>query len=178
MVAGCSQKTTTKPDTQENLASKQVQKSETTEPKKAEKVPAIPVESIDSKNDASTITAVKDNMFTDILFDFDRYDIKEADKTTLRRVSDYLITQPEARISIEGHCDERGTNEYNLALGERRAKAVKDYLTSMAVASKKIDTISFGEERPICKESTEECWAKNRRAHFVILSASASGHKK
>ncbi len=178
MLAGCSQKATTKPDTQENLASKQVQKPDADGQKKTEKMPAMPVESIDSPNDASANATVKDNMFADILFDFNRYDIKDAYKATLRKVADYMLKEPETRVSIEGHCDERGTNEYNLALGERRAKAVKEYLSSMAVASKKIDTISYGEERPLCKESIEECWAKNRRAHLVILGAPAARHKK
>jgi peptidoglycan-associated lipoprotein len=75
-----------------------------------------------------------------------------------------------ARLSIEGHCDERGTNEYNLALGDRRAKAVKDYLTSLGVASGRMDVISYGEERPACTDQSEACWAKNRRAHFVVLT--------
>jgi len=74
-----------------------------------------------------------------------------------------------ARLSLEGHCDERGTNEYNLALGDRRAKAVKDYLVSLGVASGRIDVISYGEEKPVCKEQSEDCWAKNRRAHFIVL---------
>lgn len=178
MIAGCSQKTTTKPDAQDNIASKQEQKRDSVDQKKTEKIPTVPVELIDSKNNASATMSVQDNMFTDILFDFDKYDIKEQFKLTLRKVSDYLSKQPEARISIEGHCDERGTNEYNLALGERRAKAVKEYLVAMGLASKRIDTISYGEERPLCKESTEECWAKNRRAHFIVLGTSAVQHKK
>ncbi|MGC2062443.1 MAG: peptidoglycan-associated lipoprotein Pal [Thermodesulfovibrionales bacterium] len=172
MIAGCSQKATTKPDAQENLAGKQVQKPDATEQKKIEKLPAMPVEAIDSKNDASAKTTVQDNMFSDILFEYDRYNVKDTSKPILRNVSDWLSKHPEARISIEGHCDERGTNEYNLALGDKRAKAVKEYLLSMGVASKKTDTISYGEERPLCKESTEECWAKNRRAHFVVLGES------
>ena len=177
MIAGCSHKTT-KPDIQDNIASKQEQKRDATEQKKTEKIPTVPVESTYSKNNASATMSVQDNMFTDILFDFDKYDVKEQFKPTLRKVSDYMFKQPEARITIEGHCDERGTNEYNLALGERRAKAVREYLVAMGVASKRTDTISYGEERPLCKESTEECWAKNRRAHFVILGASGVQHKK
>ena len=170
MIAGCTQKTITKSDTQENPAGKQEQPA-ATDQKQAEKIKAMPVESIDSKDNASAKTTVQDNMFKDILFNYDSYDIDNVYKQTLSSVSDYLSKHPEARISIEGHCDERGTNEYNLALGDRRAKTVKDYLVSMGVASKKIDTISYGEERPSCNESTEACWSKNRRAHFVVLGS-------
>ena len=74
-----------------------------------------------------------------------------------------------AKILIEGHCDDRGTNEYNLALGDRRAKSVRDYLVALGIASNRIETISYGEEEPLCTDQTEECWAKNRRAHFIIL---------
>ena len=70
---------------------------------------------------------------------------------------------------VEGHCDERGTNEYNLALGDRRSRAVRDYLVALGIGSNRIETISYGEEKPVCAEKTEECWAKNRRAHFVVL---------
>jgi peptidoglycan-associated lipoprotein len=166
VTAGCNINTVTKSDTQENLG------------RKSEKIPTMPVESIDSKNDATAKTTGQDNMFDDILFDYDRYDVKETSKPILSNVSDWLSKHPEAKISIEGHCDERGTNEYNLALGDRRAKAVKEYLLSMGVVSKKADTISYGEERPLCKESTEDCWTKNRRAHFVVLGASAVQHRK
>lgn len=169
MVAGCSQKTITKSDSQENLTSKQEQQSAATEQKKTEKMPVLPVESIDSKDSALAKNTVQDNMFSDILFNYDSYDIDSADKQTLRNVAEFLSKHPEARISVEGHCDERGTNEYNLALGDRRAKAVKDILLSLGVTSRKIDTISYGEERPVCKESAETCWVKNRRAHFVVL---------
>jgi peptidoglycan-associated lipoprotein len=71
-------------------------------------------------------------------------------------------------VLIEGHCDERGTNEYNLALGERRAKSTMNYLVSQGVQASRITIISYGEERPVCNEKTEECWAKNRRAHFLV----------
>jgi peptidoglycan-associated lipoprotein len=88
----------------------------------------------------------------------------------LKSLSSYMINNTEIRLSIEGHCDERGTNEYNLALGDRRDKAVRDYIVSLGIPSLRIDTLSYGEEKPLCTEQTEECWTKNRRAHFVILS--------
>lgn len=104
-----------------------------------------------------------------IFFDFDKYDIREDAKETLERNSYWLKRNRGARIQIEGHCDERGTNEYNLALGERRAKTTKDYLVSLGVERDRISTISFGEERPFDSGHNEEAWTKNRRAHFVIL---------
>ena len=87
----------------------------------------------------------------------------------MQNVASWLIKNTSAKILVEGHCDERGTNEYNLALGDRRAKAARDYLIALGIASNRIEMISYGEEKPLCKESTEECWAKNRRVHFVIL---------
>jgi len=80
------------------------------------------------------------------------------------------MDNPDAKILVEGHTDERGTNEYNLALGDRRANAVKDYLVSLGVSSSRIETISYGEEKPLCMGSDEECWQKNRRAHFVVMN--------
>lgn len=106
-------------------------------------------------------------VFQDIHFDFDKYDIREDAKPALKFIADYLIKNNPEKLVIEGHCDERGTNEYNLALGDRRAKATMGYLVAAGVASSRIETISYGEEKPLCKEQTEECWAKNRRSHFI-----------
>lgn len=108
-------------------------------------------------------------LFEDIYFDFDKYDIRPEGKPVLSGIASWLMKNPDARLSIEGHCDERGTNEYNLALGDRRAKAARDFLTALGVAAKRIEIVSYGEEKPQCTEQTEECWAKNRRAHFVVL---------
>ena len=88
----------------------------------------------------------------------------------LNRVG-WLKANASARIEIEGHADERGTNEYNLALGAKRAQATKDYLVTLGISKERLSTISYGEELPVCKEHGEECWQKNRRAHFVIISA-------
>jgi len=108
-------------------------------------------------------------LFDDIYFDFDKYDIKPEAKPVLKDIAAWLLKNPAARLSIEGHCDERGTNEYNLALGDRRAKSARDFLIALGVASNRIEIVSYGEEKPQCTEQTEECWAKNRRAHFVVL---------
>lgn len=105
----------------------------------------------------------------DIYFDFDRYNIRDDSNETLGRNAAWLKKNPNTKIQIEGHCDERGTNEYNLALGDRRAKSTRDYLVSLGINPGRISTISFGEEKPFDPGHNEEAWAKNRRAHFVIL---------
>jgi peptidoglycan-associated lipoprotein len=104
----------------------------------------------------------------DVFFDFDKYDIRPADAKLLDSNATWLKSNANNLILIEGHCDERGTNEYNLALGERRAKSAMNYLVSQGVQASRITIISYGEERPTCSEKTEECWAKNRRAHFLV----------
>jgi len=104
----------------------------------------------------------------DVYFDFDRYDVRAGDKGTLDENAKWLKTNQGALLLIEGHCDERGTNEYNLALGERRAKATRDYLVSVGIDAGRITVISYGEERPTCTEKAESCWSKNRRAHFLV----------
>jgi peptidoglycan-associated lipoprotein len=104
----------------------------------------------------------------DIYFDFDKYDIRPDDAKTLDANAAWLKTNAGQLVLIEGHCDERGTNEYNLALGERRAKSTMNYLVSQGVHANRITIISYGEERPVCTEHTEACWAKNRHAHFLV----------
>jgi len=109
-----------------------------------------------------------DSNLGDIFFDFDKYDIRQADTRTLDSNAQWLKSNPNHLVLIEGHCDERGTNEYNLALGERRAKSTMNYLVSQGVQANRITIISYGEERPSCTDKSEQCWAKNRRAHFLV----------
>lgn len=104
----------------------------------------------------------------DVYFDFDEYELKPEARERLAKNADFMKAHPEFVFTIEGHCDERGTNEYNLALGDRRANAAKNYLISLGVSGARLQTISYGEERPVCTQSTEECWARNRRAHFLV----------
>ncbi len=104
----------------------------------------------------------------DIHFDLDKYEIKDKDREILSNLADWLSKNKSVKIGIEGHCDERGTNEYNLALGERRANSAKKYLATLGIDASRIGTISYGEEKPLCTESSEDCWLKNRRGHFVI----------
>ena len=107
----------------------------------------------------------------DIYFDFDKYDLRAEAREALKANAGWLKGNASARVEIEGHCDERGTNEYNLALGAKRAQAAKDYLVTLGISQERLSTISYGEELPVCKEHNEECWQKNRRAHSVIVSA-------
>jgi peptidoglycan-associated lipoprotein len=109
-------------------------------------------------------------LLKDIHFDFDKYAIRPGDAEILKAIAAVLKKYPSVKIQIEGHCDERGTNEYNLALGERRANSTKDYLLSLGISKDHLSAISYGEERPLDPSHNEEAWAKNRRAHFVILS--------
>lgn len=105
----------------------------------------------------------------DVYFALDRDDLEPAARATLKANADWLKANPSAKIEIEGHCDERGTNEYNLALGARRAVASKDYVVNLGISADRLSTISYGKEIPACKESTEECWARNRRVRFIIM---------
>lgn len=108
-------------------------------------------------------------MVRDAFFDFDKADIRPDGRVALTQTAEFLRQYPKARVLIEGHCDERGSTEYNLGLGDRRALAAKDFLASVGIAANRIETISYGKERPFCTESNEECWQLNRRAHFVLL---------
>ena len=105
----------------------------------------------------------------DIHFRFDQYGIDNNAKTTLRENAEYLKQNPEMKIEIEGHCDERGANNYNIALSERRADSTKRFLVSQGIDSNRINAISYGEEKPFCFESNETCWLENRRAHFILV---------
>ena len=105
---------------------------------------------------------------TDIHFQFDQYDLDDKSKGILRKNAGYLKSHPGSRIEVQGHCDERGTNNYNIALGERRAHSTKSYLISQGVDGSRIHTISYGEEKPFCSDSNENCWWQNRRAHFMV----------
>jgi peptidoglycan-associated lipoprotein len=104
----------------------------------------------------------------DIHFDFDSSDLRADDQATLRRNADKMKELDFLRVTVEGHADERGTVDYNLALGERRAKAAFDYLATLGVPADRMKVVSYGKEIPLCRESTEECWARNRRGHFAI----------
>ena len=103
----------------------------------------------------------------DAYFDYDKADIRPDARAALSQTADFLKKNSSIKASIEGHCDERGSTEYNLGLGDRRANAVKQYLSSLGIAADRLSTVSFGKEKPFCMESNETCWQQNRRGHFV-----------
>ncbi len=172
ILSGCTQKTVVKEDPSAKSAgvseagkdTKEADRIREEEVKKefekslvAQKTPGIEGVVLESK------------MLKDIHFDFDRYSIGLEEAQILKENSALLKKYPGMKFQIEGHCDERGTGEYNLALGERRANSVKKYLSSLGISPSSISTISYGEERPFDQGHNEEAWTKNRRAHFVIL---------
>jgi peptidoglycan-associated lipoprotein len=111
---------------------------------------------------------MEEMVFKNIHFDFDKSFIRDDAKPNLQAVADYMKGHKDAKVRIEGHCDERGTAEYNLALGERRATSAKKYLVGLGIDGGRLSTISYGKERPMCTEQNEDCWAKNRRAVFDL----------
>jgi len=116
------------------------------------------------------VTNVGDRVF----FDTDKSNLKDEGKATLQRQAAWMKLYPKLTFTIEGHADERGTREYNLALGGRRANAVKDFLVSLGVDGSRLNTVSYGKERPVCLESNEDCWAQNRRAVTVVATGASS----
>ena len=124
----------------------------------AKKQPGIEGEVLESK------------LLKDIYFDFDKYDVRPQDVEILKENAALLMKNPTAKIQVEGHCDERGTAEYNLALGQRRANSAMKYLISLGIPATRLSIISYGKEMPLDPGHNEEAWAKNRRAHFIILS--------
>ena len=104
----------------------------------------------------------------DVYFEYDSYMLLPAAQEVLREKADWLTAHPNASVTIEGHCDERGTGEYNIALGERRAESARTFLINLGIVKSRLRTTSYGEEKPADPSHTEEAWAKNRRAHFVI----------
>ena len=106
----------------------------------------------------------------DVFFDLDSTDLTEEARAILQKNSDWLKRRTSTKVLIEGHADNRGTNEYNLALAERRGDSVRDYLVSLGVATDRLTVVSKGEEQPVCTEDTEACWQQNRRGHFIFTA--------
>ncbi len=124
--------------------------------------------SIEQFEETGTVAA--GGTFQDIHFAFDSDRLDAGAMEAVRVNAGLLQADPTSRVEIEGHCDERGSSEYNLALGSRRARAVRDALVGMGISADRLTTVSYGEELPLCKEATESCWAQNRRAHLVEVS--------
>ncbi|HEU4345021.1 MAG TPA: peptidoglycan-associated lipoprotein Pal [Candidatus Binatia bacterium] len=126
--------------------------------------------SLDALREGRSPATPSSSPVKDIYFEFDRAHLTPDARETLNANAQWMKANPSARIEIEGHCDERGTNEYNLALGAKRAESARDYLITLGIGANRLSTISYGEEIPVCADKTEGCWQKNRRARFVIVS--------
>jgi peptidoglycan-associated lipoprotein len=131
-------------------------------------VPPGGVESGELPADVAAINAK--GYLKDAFFDYDKADLRDDARTALAADAEWLKRYRTVQFLIEGHCDERGTSEYNLALGDRRANAAKEYLVSLGVDASRVKTVSYGKERPFCTESTEGCWQQNRRSHFLVTA--------
>lgn len=115
-----------------------------------------------------TLGATSGGPLSDIHFGYNTYNIEPQDGSVLKANASWLQSHPQTRVQVEGHCDERGSEEYNMALGAKRAQSAKDYLVTLGVPSDRISTISYGKELPLCQDHDESCWAQNRRDHFVV----------
>ena len=167
VVTGCAKKSAVK---EQAVSAEQQAAAERTAKEAAKKeAPPAKESTITEGKMAPQATAAKEE-FKDVLFDFDKFSLKPEGRDTLKGLAAWLTKNKGKSVLIEGNCDERGTTEYNLALGERRAKEAMKYLVELGIDAKRIKTISYGKERPLDPGHTEEAWAKNRRDHFVVTA--------
>jgi peptidoglycan-associated lipoprotein len=165
-LSGCS---TSKPAQPEQPAQAQQPAAQQEPSKSLAKTPGSD-SSLEQAQKGGQVGTAASSPLKDIYFDFDRADLRADARETLKANAQWLSSNPAVTVQIEGHCDERGTAEYNLALGARRAQAAKDYLVTLGVAEQRISTISYGQELPVCTEHNEDCWQKNRHDRFVPKS--------
>ncbi len=172
----CTKKKVTPPQTELQPSAAKPEEKAAAEAKeeevKAEK-PEVSLEELKAKQETEKIRKLEEEIreieSTMIHFDFDKADLKPEAREVLKKLAEWLLKHPEFNLRIEGYCDERGTEEYNLALGQRRADAAKKYLVELGVSPDRITTISYGEENPIDPRHCEEAWAKNRRDEFKLI---------
>jgi peptidoglycan-associated lipoprotein len=120
----------------------------------------------------------KTGLLADIHYEYDKADLRDQDRQVLAQNADVLKKYDFLVVTVEGHCDERGSVEYNLALGERRARAAFDYLVSLGVPTERLKSVSYGKEIPLCTDSNEACWARNRRAHFAVTGKTEGSRRR
>lgn len=130
--------------------------------------PAPVANPLDGDLDSVNRYVVEQGLIGDVYFDYDRDELRDDARSRLQRNAEFMKAHEQFLFTVEGHCDERGSIEYNIALGDRRASSAKDYVSSLGVAEGRMRTVTYGEERSVCTESNESCWSRNRRAHFVI----------
>ena len=179
---GCPKKKPATPPADLNVETTTVPPPAPTSPPEEVQQPAAPEVADTTENplESADMAVVNDELrrrgfSPDIYFDYDESTLTDDTREKLSRNADLLKSNAQFSVTIEGHADERGTNEYNLALGERRSNAVRDYLGSLGVAGERLRTISYGEERPVCTQNEESCWSQNRRAHMIITGRSNVG---
>lgn len=167
VVAGCKKKQPETTDTDMTTETSEAPAEEVTPPPEVD--PGDDVTAAIMSGDLQRLNQLlaEQGLVGDVYFDYDDYDLKPEARERLSRNADFMKEHPELVFTLEGHCDERGTNEYNLALGDRRANAAKNYLLSLGVGASAMQTLSYGEERPVCTDAAESCWSRNRRAHFL-----------
>jgi peptidoglycan-associated lipoprotein len=174
IMVGCPKKTVVKEEPsvkkEEALAKPEAERTKEMEAKEEQGAKEFQKSLVTKKEPGIEGEVLESKLLKDIHFDFDKYNIRPGDAEILNENAVLLKKYPKVKVQIEGHCDERGTVEYNLALGERRANNTKNYLVSLGVSADRISTISYGKERPLDPGHNEEAWAINRRAHTVILS--------
>ena len=169
LTAGCKKKPpTSTADARPPVSSRDATGSETQVPPPASTAPRKDVEAEVLAMDIAALN--KKGYLSDAFFDYDQSDLREDARSALAADAEWLKKYPTVQVLVEGHADERGTAAYNLALGDRRANAAREYLTSLGIDGTKLRTVSYGKERPFCTESTESCWQQNRRAHLVITA--------
>lgn len=143
------------------------------EPEEIKEPPAPPVvdktpDPLDGEIMQADASARGDGLLGDVYFEFDKYDLMDEARGRLSKNAEFLKEYSKFIVTIQGHCDERGTNDYNIALGDRRANAAREYLVSLGISDSRIKTLSYGEERPVCTQSDEGCWSRNRRGEFHL----------
>src|SRR5678815_748985 len=171
VAVGCAPSATPKPAPSSGTGSASAKTSDTVrsgDDQRGTKESDLASSSLKSLQEGKPAITSASSPLKDAFFEFDRYDLSTEARAVLQKNGEWLKSNPSARVDIEGHCDERGTNEYNLALGAKMAQAARDYLVSLGITADRLSTTSYGEEIPVCQEHSEDCWRQNRRARFVI----------